>query len=54
MADLPRLFGKYEIRGEIARGGFATVYRATDTTLGREVALKLLDPGRTWEPGFIY
>ena len=36
--------GKYNIREEIGRGGFATVYRAEDTTLGREVALKVLDP----------
>jgi serine/threonine protein kinase len=36
--------GKYEILEEIGSGGFATVYRAVDTTLDREVALKVLDP----------
>ena len=36
--------GKYQILEEIGRGGFATVYRALDTTLDREVALKVLDP----------
>ncbi len=36
--------GKYRIREELGRGGFATVYRALDTTLEREVALKVLDP----------
>lgn len=36
--------GKYRILSEIGRGGFATVYRALDTTLEREVALKVLDP----------
>lgn len=36
--------GKYRILSEIGRGGFATVYRALDTTLDREVALKVLDP----------
>ena len=41
--DLGQL-GKYRILAEIGKGGFATVYRALDTTLDREVALKVLDP----------
>src|SRR6266536_1733039 len=36
--------GKYQIVAELGRGGFATVYRAIDTTLEREVALKILHP----------
>jgi len=36
--------GKYRIMEEIGSGGFATVYRAMDTTLEREIALKVLDP----------
>jgi len=36
--------GKYRILEEIGRGGFATVYQAEDTTLEREVALKVLAP----------
>jgi serine/threonine protein kinase len=36
--------GKYQILDELGRGGFATVHRAVDTTLEREVALKVLDP----------
>jgi len=36
--------GRYQIRGELGRGGFATVYRALDTTLDRQVALKVLHP----------
>jgi hypothetical protein len=35
-------FGRYEIRGEIGRGGMATVYHAYDPRFEREVALKVL------------
>ena len=39
-------WGALEIRGEVGKGSFGTVYRAWDTRLEREVALKLLDAGR--------
>ncbi|MBK9071269.1 MAG: serine/threonine protein kinase [Myxococcales bacterium] len=34
--------GRYELRGELGRGGMAIVYRGYDTVLDREVALKFL------------
>ncbi|MGF1467069.1 MAG: serine/threonine-protein kinase [Sandaracinaceae bacterium] len=41
---MARTLEKYEIVDEIGHGGMATVYRARDTVLEREVALKVLHP----------
>ena len=38
------MIGRYELRGTLGAGGFATVYLAWDTVLRREVALKTLLP----------
>jgi len=51
--SIPKRLGKYEIIGEIGRGGFAAVYEAVDTTLDRTVALKALAPHLLWDPSFL-
>lgn len=45
--------GKYELIESLGRGGFGTVYRARDTALGREVAVKVLHPQLMVEPDFV-
>ena len=45
-SDAGQNLGRFELRGRLGAGGFGTVYRAYDTMLHREVALKLPHPGR--------
>jgi len=44
---------RYRIDDLIARGGMASVYRALDLRLGRTVAIKILAPAFTADPGFV-
>ena len=46
------LDGRYAIEAKIARGGMATVYRATDRRLDRAVAIKVMHPSFAEDPGF--
>ena len=42
--NIAKNLGRYRLEEEIGRGGMAVVYRAFDTSLKREVAVKLLHP----------
>ncbi|MGL4743192.1 MAG: serine/threonine-protein kinase, partial [Dermatophilaceae bacterium] len=44
------LFGRFEVRRQLGRGGFAEVYLAIDPALDTEVALKVLTAERASDP----
>ena len=43
--------GVYEVIEQIGEGGMGQVYRATDTKLKRQVAIKILPPSLAADPG---
>ena len=49
--DLERI-GPYRITGTLGAGGMGTVYRAMQESLGREVALKVVNPASAADPRF--
>ena len=51
--DTDLIGGRYRLIDEIGRGGMATVLRARDEVLGREVAIKLLHGHLADDPAFL-
>jgi len=47
---VPQELGKYELLSPLGSGATAEVYRARDTVLGREVALKIRKPALVADP----
>ncbi|MBA2702111.1 MAG: serine/threonine protein kinase, partial [Chloroflexi bacterium] len=53
MAEIgTELGGRYRLLAPLGQGGMATIYRAMDRQLGREVAVKLLRPEYLRDPDF--
>lgn len=52
-ALLGQYLGQYEIVEVLGAGGMGSVYRATQRTLNRTVAVKVMLPQMAQEPGFI-
>jgi serine/threonine-protein kinase len=47
---IPDAIGRYQVFAQLGEGGFATVYRAYDPRLDRDVAIKVLHPSLARDP----
>ncbi len=50
---IPQGRGNYQLLGEIARGGMGVILKGHDTDLGRDVAVKVLDPELAKRPAVV-
>lgn len=53
MNTIPRRLGKYELQEKLGRGGMGEVWKAFDTQLQRNVAIKLLHADLQSDPNFV-
>lgn len=53
MNTMLQRLGKYELHQPLGQGGMAEVWKAFDTQLQRNVAIKLLRPNLQDDPDFI-
>ncbi|MCK6445943.1 MAG: serine/threonine protein kinase [Planctomycetes bacterium] len=49
--DFPERLGDFDLGARLGAGGMGVVFRATQRSLGREVALKLIHPSELYFPG---
>jgi serine/threonine protein kinase len=51
--DLPERFGPYKVEERLGAGGMGEVYRARDTRLGRDVAIKVIAGEKSKDAGLL-